>query len=152
MATIVLWLFILNLGTAFGAGIYEARIVVPQWFSRSTPPSIHAATMQKLDVGRTFWSFVTTIPLTLLTIANLILAWQSAPPAHSWWLAAALITLAERIGTFTFFIPTAIKFQQANQQPMAQLNRLIRPWIILNYVRNALTLIAWICALQALSA
>ncbi len=27
---ILLWLFVINLGTAFGAGIYEQRIVVPQ--------------------------------------------------------------------------------------------------------------------------
>lgn len=30
---IVLWLFTLNVGIAFGAGIYEARVVVPQWKS-----------------------------------------------------------------------------------------------------------------------
>jgi hypothetical protein len=28
---IVLWLFVINLGVAFGAGIYEARDVIPQW-------------------------------------------------------------------------------------------------------------------------
>lgn len=26
---IVLWLFVINLGVAFGAGCYEARVVVP---------------------------------------------------------------------------------------------------------------------------
>jgi hypothetical protein len=26
---ILLWLFVINLGTAFGAGIYESRVVVP---------------------------------------------------------------------------------------------------------------------------
>ena len=28
---VLLWLFVVNLGTAFGAGIYESRVVVPQW-------------------------------------------------------------------------------------------------------------------------
>lgn len=27
----VLWLFVINLGIAFGAGLYEARVVIPQW-------------------------------------------------------------------------------------------------------------------------
>jgi hypothetical protein len=27
---IVLWLFVINLGIAFGAGLYEARVVIPQ--------------------------------------------------------------------------------------------------------------------------
>jgi hypothetical protein len=25
------WLFVINLGVAFGAGIYESRVVIPQW-------------------------------------------------------------------------------------------------------------------------
>jgi hypothetical protein len=29
---IVLWLFVINLGIAFGAGLYEKRIILPQWF------------------------------------------------------------------------------------------------------------------------
>lgn len=32
-STILLWLFILNLGVAFGAGLYEHRIAVPSWTS-----------------------------------------------------------------------------------------------------------------------
>jgi hypothetical protein len=28
---VLLWLFIINLGIALGAGIYEQRIVIPQW-------------------------------------------------------------------------------------------------------------------------
>ena len=30
-AKVLLWLFVLNLGIAFGAGLYEARIVIPRW-------------------------------------------------------------------------------------------------------------------------
>ena len=33
---VLLWLFIINLGIAFGAGIYEARIVIPGF--ADTPP------------------------------------------------------------------------------------------------------------------
>ena len=29
--TVLLWLFVINLGVAFGAGIYESRVVVPIW-------------------------------------------------------------------------------------------------------------------------
>src|SRR5262245_60888705 len=37
-ARIVLWLFVINLGIAFGAGLYEGRVVVPQWLG-ATPDS-----------------------------------------------------------------------------------------------------------------
>ena len=32
---VLLWLFVINLGIALGAGLYESLIVVPGWFSFS---------------------------------------------------------------------------------------------------------------------
>lgn len=149
LPALLLGAFVLNLGTAFGAGLYEARIIIPRWFpkSASTGFGIDTDAMQQLDAGRKFWAFVTTGPLTLLTLANLMLVWLSPSPAHTWWLAAVLVTLLERIGTFTFFIPTIIRLQQSNQAS----SRLIPRWVGLNYARNALTLLAWVLALRALS-
>src|ERR1700731_2537154 len=95
---ILLWLFVINLGIAFGAGLYEQRIILPQWFSRSYEAGIRVdiAAMRRTDTGRSFWAFVTTVPLTLLTVANLIAGWQSQGQRHEWWLVAALITILER--------------------------------------------------------
>ena len=39
---IVPWLFVINLGVAFGAGLYEARVVIPQW--ENTPLPEHGRT------------------------------------------------------------------------------------------------------------
>jgi hypothetical protein len=38
MIEVLLWLFVIKLGIAFSAGLYESRISVPQWlsFSRDT--------------------------------------------------------------------------------------------------------------------
>src|SRR5216117_1293180 len=74
LARIVLWLFVINLGIVFGAGLYEARIVVPLW--ASSPPE----SLRSPDSGRQFWAFVTTIPLTLLTLASLVAAWHAPAP------------------------------------------------------------------------
>jgi hypothetical protein len=70
---VLLWLFVINHGIAFGAGLYEQRIVLPQWFSRSSGSGIrvNSEAMRNTDTGRRFWAFVTTVPLTLLTLANL---------------------------------------------------------------------------------
>ena len=99
---ILLWLFVINHGIAFGAGLYEQRIIRPQWFSRLSESGIrvNSAAMRSTDSGRRFWVFVTTVPLTLLALANLVAAWQSQGPRHEWWLGAAVITLVERITTF----------------------------------------------------
>src|SRR5258706_5071626 len=150
---ILLWLFVINLGIAFGAGLYEQRIILPQWFVRTADSDIRVdgAAIRNTDTGRRFWAFVTTIPLTLLTLANLVVAWQSQGQRHEWWLAAAVITLVERILTFSYFIPTAIRLMRAETFPPAKVRVMASRWTKLNYVRAALGLIAWLAALKALS-
>lgn len=153
LTELLLALFILNLGIAFGAGLYETRIVLPHWFPKSakTGYRIDLAAMHRLDSGRRFWAFITTAPLTLLTLANLFMAWQTSQPGHVWWLAAALITLVERLLTFTFFIPTIIRLQRADLFTTDRANQVISSWIGVNYIRNGLTLISFCCALIALA-
>src|SRR5207247_3252473 len=102
LARIVLWLFVINLGIVFGAGIYEARIVVPLW--ASSPPK----SLRSPDSGRKFWVFVTTLPLTLLSLANLVAAWQAQGTRRDWWLGAVFAVLVERLATFSYFIPTML--------------------------------------------
>jgi hypothetical protein len=41
MIEILLWLFVINLGIAFGAGLYESRITVPQWLTFSQDSGYH---------------------------------------------------------------------------------------------------------------
>ncbi|GAB3974965.1 hypothetical protein GCM10028806_31680 [Spirosoma terrae] len=153
LSNLILSLFILNLGTAFGAGLYEARITLPQWFPKKQRNwhQIDKRAMHELDAGRKFWAFVTTIPLTILTIVNLIMAWQSQHPGHNWWLAAALLTFVERVATFTFFIPTIIKLQRVESIPTSKRHNVVTTWIRLNYVRNTITFVACFLALTALS-
>ena len=103
LADIVLWLFVIDLGIAFGAGLYEAAIVLPQW--RTTPPATW------INTGLRFWVYVTTIPLTLLTLASLTLPWLIEGPRQYWWLAAGVVAALERAATFAFFIPTMIRLQ-----------------------------------------
>jgi hypothetical protein len=150
---ILLWLFVINHGVAFGAGLYEQRIIFPQWFSRSQGSGIQvdSAAMRTTDTGRQFWAFVTTGPLTLLTLANLVVAWQSRGPRHDWWLVAALVTLLERLATFSYFIPTAIRLMRADARSATETGAMASRWIALNHVRVTFALIGWLAALRALS-
>ena len=151
--TILLWLFVIFSGIAVGAGLYEMRIVVPQWFSRTQESRIQINTerMRKIDAGRRFWVYVTTVPLTLLTLASLPVAWQSESPGHEWWLIAALVTLAERIGTLSYFIPRGLTLMRADTLPPAKAEAVARQWMTLNRIRGALALVGWLAALKALS-
>lgn len=153
LSEILLWLFVINLGTTFGAGLFETRIIIPQWFNKSSGfgYQVNRQAMNETDTGRKFWAFVTTIPLTLLTIANLILAIQSNEPRYTWWLASSIIILIERLGTFFFFIPTAIKLMNSETLSAMRINTLVASWIRFNYIRNLLTLLGWLAALKVLS-
>jgi hypothetical protein len=147
----LLWLFLINLGVAFGAGLYESRIVVSRWMS-SSPDSVkhwNAEAARQDDVGRRFWSFVTTVPLTLLTLANLVAGWRASGAVRSWWLGAALAALADRAITFAYFIPTMVRLMRAQDSPESV--AVATQWAHLNYARLAILLAAWLAALTAFS-
>jgi hypothetical protein len=143
LTIIFLWLLIINLGLALGAGIYESRVVIPRWIAMPRG--------EWADAGRQFWLYVTTGPLTLLTLVNLAAAWRDGPPRRTWWLAAAVIVLVERVATFAYFIPTLLHLESApGLSPQQIANGLLR-WAFFNYGRHALLLAGWLCALYALT-
>ena len=138
----LLWLFVINLGVAFGAGIYESRVVVPAW--PGTPPGTWPNT------GLLFWAFVTTGPLTLLTVGNGIAAWRDRTARRAPWLTAVAITLVERMATFGYFIPSMIGLMgEPSAGPVV--DETLARWTMLNNGRHLLTLAAWLAALRALS-
>jgi hypothetical protein len=145
----LLWLLVVNLGIAFGAGLYEHRIGASRWLTVSAS-EVHwnAETAQGDDSGRRFWAFVTTMPLTLLTVASLYAAWHSAGPARSWWLAAGVFALADRAFTFAYFIPVMVRLMRAADSPASV--ALATQWLRLNYLRHAIVFVAWLTALRAL--
>lgn len=153
MIDILLWLFAINLGIAFGAGLYESRIAVPQWliFSQDSGYHWNAEAAESADVGLRFWVYVTTVPLTLLTLASLAAAWWTPVPIRNWWLGAGVAALVDRVMTFTYFIPTMIKLTrgEAIEQSEAVVKAL--QWVRLGYIRHTATLVAWLAALMALS-
>jgi hypothetical protein len=153
MATIVLWLLNINLGVAFGAGLYESRIVVPQWLMTSPGSGSrwNAAAARHADVGLRFWVYVTTIPLTVLIVASVIAARWAPQPVRWWWLIACAVAMIDRIMTFAYFIPTMITLMREGALSDAAAVSKARQWAALGYVRLAVTLIAWLAAMMALS-
>jgi anthrone oxygenase-like protein len=151
VARALLWLFVIFLGITFGAGIYEERITVPRWLNSSEDSGRHwnAEAARRDDTGRRFWGFVTTVPLTLLTLASLFVAWRAPGPLRSWWLAGATLALVDRVFTFSYFIPTMVRLMRAADS--SESVRKANQWANLNYVRLAIALAAWLAALNAFS-
>lgn len=142
-AEILLWLWVINLGIVFGAGVYEARIVVPIWRNGRPGRPLEP------DTGRRFWGFVATIPLTLLCLSNGVIGSTAPIPLRSWWLSAASLGILERVLTFGYFIPTILKLQRADVSS-GEFEMAISRWARWNHVRNLLTLLAWMAAMKLL--
>lgn len=140
--TALLWLFVINLGIAMGAGLYESQVVMPDWanLAREAWP----------NTGLKFWAFVTHIPLTLLTFLSLWPAWQSGAPERVWWRAAAVVIVVERVATFGYFIPRMIAMQGGSGVPDAQGKAASTQWLWFNAGHHALTLVGWLLALRAM--
>jgi hypothetical protein len=153
IVSIVLWLFVINLGIAFGAGLYEGRIVVPQWLSSSQGGGYHwhAEAARQSDVGLRFWVYVTTVPLTLLTLASLVAVWWTPSVVRVWWLGAVAAVLVERAMTFAYFIPTMLKLMRDGTFGESEAVDKALQWVNLGYVRYTATLVAWLTALKAFS-
>jgi len=147
---VILWLFVLNLGVVCGAGLYEARISVPRWMDASSEvgPRWRPDEAHRDDVGRRFWAFTTTVPLTLLTVLNLWLAWRSSGEIRAWWLAAGAAALGDRLFTFAYFIPRMVRLMGMPDSPEARAG--IAQWSHLSGLRQLLILVAWVTAIHSL--
>jgi hypothetical protein len=153
IAVIVLLLFVMNLGIAFGAGLYESRIMVPQWisFSQDSGYRWNVEAARRADVGLRFWVYATTVPLTLLTLASLVVAWWTPDVVRNWWLGAAAAAVVERVMTGTYFIPTMVKLMRPGAFAESEAAVKAVQWARLGYIRLAAVLVAWLCALMAFS-
>src|SRR5688500_578484 len=133
LATVLLWLLVINLGIALGAGLYESRITLPDWIDASAATPVWNAEAARMDnTGLRFWVAVTTVPLTLLTLANLVVAWRAPRLIRSWWLAAAGAALVARVFTLGYFVPTMVGLMRRDNSADAVATAL--QWAQLNHL------------------
>ena len=98
-----------------------------------------------------FWVYVTTVPLTVLTIANLIAAWLTQGPMRFRYLAAVCIVIVEQVATFSYFIPTMVRLTSTEGLADGDIKTALSQWLLMNHGRHVLTLAGWLAALKALS-
>jgi magnesium-transporting ATPase (P-type) len=129
-----------------------ARIELLQWLM-TLPESGYqwnAEAARQANTGLRFWVYVTTVALTLLTLANAIAAWRSWGMLRNWWLGAAGVAAVDRIFTFLYFVPTMMKLMNRTLPESEAVSTALQ-WANLNHFRHIIVLIAWLAALKALS-
>lgn len=154
MATLsnkLLWLLVMAVGIEIGAGIYEARVLVPLWAS-APPASLVAYNLQALrpEPGLHFW-IVSTPLVGLLGIANLVAAWRTSMSNRASWIAGAAGVVGIVALTFIYFVPTLTGFEAVRQGGDATLATSVHRWVTLNWVRAVVYAASWLCLLRACS-
>lgn len=140
---LLLWLLVINLGISVGAGLYESRIVLPEYFGTSPDTFV--------NTGLSFWIYVTTIPLTLLTIANGIVAWKTQGPRRKLFIITIIIVSLERLFTFFYFIPTMAGLMGNAEMTQHDIDTILSQWTFLNNFRHLLSIVGWLTALKTLT-
>jgi hypothetical protein len=138
-------------GLQTGAGIFESRVIVPLWAS-SPPTSVRAffEQPQRPDSGRRLWIILSPITL-LVTLVNAGVAVVSVETNRTWWLISVACAFVVMVATFAYFVPMLLSFARAGTLGDARLQSKVRMWVVLNYLRAALLIVAWLAALKVFS-
>jgi hypothetical protein len=154
----LLFIFVVVLGIEIGAGLYETLVVLPLW-TLSPPDSVieyykhnAAAPQFALNAGGRFWMFFT--PLTGLTaLLALLSGFRTNPKHRRWRVIGSVLALIVVAATFAWFVPNIMKLYSEAVLTMSpdELTTLTNQWVRLNWVRVAVYLSGWLCALRAFS-
>jgi hypothetical protein len=103
------------------------------------------------QAGRAFWPFV-SVPVAILALLNLVLAWRSKAPHRRWWFAAAALMCGYAVASYGFFVPSMLMLQSSGASwPATEIESLVGLWTTLNWFRMLVGAAGWLCALRALS-
>ena len=153
----ILWLFVILMGITMGAGIYEARVLVPLW-SAAAPDSViafyhhNAANPQFApDQGGNFWVIVTPLT-TLTTIALLISSFWTQGLQRKLLVGASVTAMIVQAATFAWFVPNIIRLFGSDVLTMNrdEITTLVSSWVNLNWLRAVLLFTAWTFSLLAI--
>jgi hypothetical protein len=150
--TILLIVFFLTVTLSLGGGLFEVLVIYPNWrHAADADDLLHKLeTSGQNNAGKHFWPIVSPAQ-GLLSIVNIIVAWNYTGAAHGYWLAAAVAIFITRVVTFAYFIPTMLnKIMKPHTVEHGRLKGIIKQWVNLSPLRLAPELFAWVMTVIAL--
>jgi Domain of unknown function (DUF1772) len=144
--------FLAVTGLALGAGLFELRVIIPQWAGKRTGKEIADAMEQSGHAisGKKFWALVGPLVLPL-TAANLAAALRSSGARRRWWLGSSATMAGIAVATATYYVPTLHKLQEVGAIPDTEVEAVAKQRVRLDYVRVVVGVAAWFAGLRALS-
>ena len=151
-AQVLLCAFILSVGVGIGGGLYETRVVYPNWAENPTPDGLAGKLVSSGQAGaaRRYWPLVSPAS-ALLAIVNVFLAWHQVGMIRNLWLMSSIAIVLKSIGTYGYFVPTYLRrIAKPDTMDAVTLRRLVRTWTGLSPLRVVAEAFAWITGMGAL--
>jgi len=152
LTTAVLWFYGLMASLVLGASVYETLVVHPAW-SRKPPESLRGFSdppVSRMNIPL-FWKPVAPL-YALSALAALGTAFLAGRQGVALFVSAACAVIG--VGwTLRYFRPTIERFllSSGGDAPAERLQREVRRWIGLNWIRVALVAVSWSGALMTLA-
>jgi hypothetical protein len=152
ITTIAIVLLFLSVSLSIGGGLYEVLVVYPGWRHDVDPLTLRAKLQSSGQIlaAKRFWPIVSPAQV-LLSLVNIVLAWNHTGEGRAYWLAAGLAVFISRLITFGYFIPVMIrKIMQPETVGAGRLRSIVNRWIALSPLRLVIEFFAWIMLVAAL--
>ena len=149
---ILLCTFIFSVGVGIGGGLYETRVVYPNWAKAPTPEGLSEKLISSGQAGaaRRYWPLVSPAS-ALLAILNVFLAWHQAGVVRNLWLMSSIAIVLKSLGTYGYFVPTYVRcIAKPGTLDALTLQRLVRKWTGLSPLRIVAETFAWITGMWAI--
>ena len=149
---ILLCAFIFSVGVGIGGGLYETRVVYPNWAKDPTPDGLTEKLVSSGQAGaaRRYWPLVSPASAAL-AVVNVFLAWHQVGMVRNWWLTSSIAIVLKSIGTYGYFVPTYIRqIAKPTDTDSATLRRIVRTWTGLSPLRIVAETFAWITGMWAI--
>jgi hypothetical protein len=149
---ILLCAFIFSVGIGIGGGVYETRVVYPNWNREPTPDGLGEKLVSsgQARAARRYWPLISPTS-ALLAVLNAFLAWHQIGLVRTLWLTSSILIIVKRSGTYGYFVPTYIhRIAKPEGMDTTALLRVVRTWTILSPLRVLIETLSWITGIWAL--
>lgn len=144
--------FLFSVGMGIGGGLYEARVVYPNWATDPTPEGLREKLVSsgQAGAGRRYWPLISPTS-ALLAILNAFFAWHQTGLVRTLWLVSSVSIILKSVGTYGYFVPTLIgRIAKPETMNTPTLRRVVGTWTALSPLRVLVETFAWITGIWAL--
>jgi hypothetical protein len=149
---ILLCAFIFSVGMGIGGGVYETRVVYPNWITEPTPNGLGEKLISSGQAGaaQRYWPLISPTS-ALLAVLNVFFAWHQIGFVRTLWLTSSALIIFKSAGTYGYFVPTYIRrIAKPETMDIMALRRVVRTWTNLSPLRVLVEMFAWITGVWAL--